>query len=94
MQKVEGLQHYLEVQNFKVSLTLGEVLLQKKPLGGGGNGIVYKAEIGDGDTSSSFSLLKSKKQRKTVLSIHLKKQHYSDLAKQYCTITYIRLITH
>lgn len=56
MQKVERLQHYLEVQNFKVSLTLGEVLLQKEPLGGGGNGIVYKAEIGEGYIKNTVAI--------------------------------------
>lgn len=51
---------YLKSINYKLILALGEFIIEKKPIGTGGNSIVYAAKINEKQVALKFLILKRK----------------------------------
>ncbi|NID13519.1 protein kinase domain-containing protein [Fibrivirga algicola] len=51
---IDRLQAYIKNSNYKIILSLGEVVIEKTPIGQGGNGVVYAASIDGNEVALKF----------------------------------------
>ncbi len=59
MNKLKQLIDYFKINNFKITLGLGEFVLTKAPIGQGGNGIVYEATFNEKMVAIKFLVTES-----------------------------------